>query len=491
MVFTYSLSGESPYAPYLINSYWLHKFDENHFLITVEHGSWVVLSKEEFRLLRTHRAEEDPNLFNLLEEKGIIFTEKNLDDVYRMYRLRFHSLFQGIGLHIIVPTLRCNLKCLYCQASSKPLSMEGYDMSRKTAKTIVDFIFQSPSSYLTIEFQGGEPLVNFPIIKFIIRYVKQKNKSNHSNDEGWWIGKKAINFQIVSNFTLMNNEILNFIMKNKIRLCASLDGPKKLHDKNRPWFNGSSYEKVVYWINHIRNKEKYNFFTSALPTITRHSLPYAKEIVDEYLRLGFTHMRMRPLNTTGIAIKSWKNIGYTPEEFNAFWKDYIEYVISLNKKGVKIFDEDSGFMLRRIVTLKPSLYTCLGAPCGGCLLQTAYNQWGDIYTCDEARSYEVFKLGNVKENNYEEIFTSKNALNFIGLTSSVSLACNSCFLHPFCSPCLVNSYGSQGNLIPKIPIDFNCKIRRFQIETIFKKLIFSEEDKKIFLEWLRPKTFKT
>lgn len=464
-------------VPHVINNYWTHKFDENHVLITTEVGSWIVLNKEEFDLFRTDNLTEDLNLFSTLEDKGIVVTERNFERIAQMYRERFHHLFNGISLHIVVPTLRCNQKCIYCQANSKPIKAKGFDMDRKTAKSVVDFIFQSPSKSLTIEFQGGEPLVNFPIIQYIVEYAKEKNKSK-SCEEGEWRGKKNINFRLVSNFTLMDDDILDYLIENHVVLNTSLDGPKKLHNKNRP-YTGSSYDKVVHWIDEIKRRD-YGLI-SAMPTVSKFSLSYSKEIVDEYLKRGFNFCWMRPLNVAGAAAKTWKNIGYPPEQFVDFWKKYIEYVFRINKK-VKFVDQTSVNFLKRIVTLKPPLNACLGAPCGACTIQTAYNQWGDIYTCDESRSCELFNLGNVKGNSYKKIFTSNHALNFIGLTSAVASFCDSCEWHPYCSTCLVSTFGNQNNLVPK-PNDFLCKIRGQQTEFLFRKLIFSD-DKKILLSWL-------
>jgi len=480
MVLSYFVNEGFTEIPHVINKYLTHKFDDDHLLITTEHGAWVVLNKQEYDLLRADRITQDLNLFTTLEEKGVVLTEKNQDRIVQMHKERFHHLFNGINLHIITPTLRCNQSCVYCQPDSVPLSKKGFDMDRDTAKAVVDFIFLSPSKSFTIEFQGGEPLANFPIVEYIVEYSKKKNESSICED-GWWKGKKNVSFRLVSNFTLLDEDKLNFMTENSVELDTSLDGPKKVHDRNRPFTNGSSYKKVVYWIKEIKDRQ-YKFFSGALPTVTKYSLAYAKEIVDEYLKHGFSSCWMRPLGIGGRAIKNWGRIGYSPEEFFDFWKNYLEYVLKLNRKGIDFSDKTCVDMLRRIVTLKPPFNSCLGSPCGACSIQAAYNQWGDVYTCDEARDNEIFKLGNAKEN-YKKVFTSNPALNFIGLSSMTSSFCDACEWHPYCSPCLVSSYGSQGNLIPKVPNDFLCKIRNSQTEFIFRKLIFSE-DRQVLFKWV-------
>jgi len=486
MVFSYFVNEETTNVPHIVNKFSASKLDSKHVLVTTEHGAWVVLNNNEYSLLKEDKLAEDLNLFTTLEDKGVIATDKNVERIAQMYRDRFYYLFNGISLQIVVPTLRCNQKCIYCHANSMPAKAKGYDMDRKTAKAVVDFMFQTPSEFFTIEFQGGEPLLNFDIVRYIIEYAKQKNHSEKSDANGFYAGRKNITFTIVTNFTAMDYEKLEFLMENNIRLSTSLDGPKRLHNKNRPFSGGSSYRFVTQWIDIIKNEFEYPLFVNALPTITKHSLPYAKEIVDEYVKWGFKHMTMRPLNIAGMAANAWQTVGYSAGEFLQFWRKYIDYVMEINKKRWLV-DDQTVFMLRRILTLKPPLNACLGAPCGACIIQTAYNQWGDIYTCDEARACELFKLGNVKKNTYKEVFTSKEALNFIGLTSMVSSACDNCVWHPFCSPCLVSSYGSQKNVIPKLPSDMLCNIRKGQLEYIFKKLLGKQQD--TLFEWCAKSTF--
>jgi len=485
MAFSYLVNECTTNVPHIINKFSTKKLDNKHILITTEHGAWVVLDNKEYKLLEEGKLSEDLNLFTALEDKGIIVTDKNSEKIVQMYRDRFHYLFNGITLHIVVPTLRCNQKCIYCHASSVPATAKGYDMDKKTAKATVDFIFQTPSPFLTIEFQGGEPLLNFGIVKYIIEYAKKRNGSESSDINGWYAGRKNIDFTVATNFTAMDEKKLEFLMENNIRLSTSLDGPRKLHDKNRPFSGGSSYKLVTKWIRIIKQDYEYPLFNSALPTITHYSLPYAKQIVDEYAKWGFTHVRMRPLNIAGVAANAWKTVGYTAEEFAEFWKRYLDYVLKMNKKKWFV-DDDTVFILRRILTLKPPLNACLGAPCGACTIQAAYNQWGDVYTCDEARSCELFKLGSVKRDDYKKVFTSNEALNFVGLTSMVSSACDNCVWHPFCSPCLVSSYGSQKNVIPKLPSDFLCNLRKIQIGHVFKKLLGKQD---ILFRWCAKSSF--
>src|SRR4030042_593298 len=228
---------------YAINKYGHFKFDNDKNLVTTDHGAWCLLTDDELGLLMKLKVHEDPNLFHILKDKGIIITEENFDRVAGMYRKRFHFLFKSPTLHIIVPTFSCNQKCVYCHSSPMNLNETFKFIGEETAKAIVDFIFQASSRVLVIEFQGGEPLLNFDTIKFIVDYAKKKGIEK----------RKDIRFSLVTNLTLMTEEKLNFLKMNRIMgISTSLDGPKDLHDTNRKFIDGSgTYDDVVYWIKRI------------------------------------------------------------------------------------------------------------------------------------------------------------------------------------------------------------------------------------------------
>jgi len=159
---------------YVLNKYRTKKIRKK-YLITTDHGSWVCLDEKDYCLLRLNSIEKSKELFNLLEENGVILTEENKDKIVSYFKEKNKFLFQGTSLHIIIPTLRCDMKCIYCHASSKSINAKDYDMKKEIAKKTVDFIFQSTSDKITIEFQGGEPLLRFDLVKCIIEYSKKLN----------------------------------------------------------------------------------------------------------------------------------------------------------------------------------------------------------------------------------------------------------------------------------------------------------------------------
>ncbi|MBC8500782.1 MAG: His-Xaa-Ser system radical SAM maturase HxsB [Nanoarchaeota archaeon] len=461
---------------YVINFYHTKKFDNDHILITVDHGSWIVLNKEEFDLLRFNRLNESPYLKSILEEKGIILTQKSKNFILTATKNKYHHTWRGTTLHILVPTLRCNQKCIYCHAKSKNPSSKKYDMTKETARKVVDFIFQSPSQVITIEYQGGESFLNFEIVKYIQQYALEVNKKRNKN----------IRFVIVTNFTSMTKEKKRYIIDNNIDICTSVDGPKELHNYNRPMYGGgNSYDKVVEVIEEFQKEGK---GMGALPTITKKSLEYPEEIVDEYILRGFNSIMSRNLSHMGSAKELWDKLGYTAEEYIDFFKKQIDYIIKINKKGVKFMDVKSRFILQRILSIEPRIFTCFGSPCGAIFGQIAYDQDGNIFTCDEARSDEKFIMGNVHTHTYKDLIKNSGS-KIVDHTSCLSLNCDNCVWHPYCGTCMVWAHGSQGNAVSKLAMDYECKIRSAQTEYLFKKLIFDKEARKILMNWAFPKKY--
>ncbi|MDO8756782.1 MAG: radical SAM protein, partial [Elusimicrobiota bacterium] len=180
--------------------------------------------------------------------------------------------WKGPNVHTVVVTLRCNFKCVYCHASVVGAEQTDKDMTVETAKSVVDLIFESPSPTLMIEFQGGEPLLNWPVVKFIVHYAKEKNRHH----------KRALHFGLISNFSLLDDEKIDFLIANGVSFCTSLDGPKDLHDKNRVYLGGNSHASVLAGLRKVVDKKAAGSKTdtpNAICTVTRHSLGRAPEIV--------------------------------------------------------------------------------------------------------------------------------------------------------------------------------------------------------------------
>jgi len=444
------------------------------YLVVSMLGGWCILDEKEFYQFHSHRVRENSPLHRKLLLTGMLLTESNQESFVNSYRNLNMNLFTGPYLHIAVVTERCNLRCKYCQTKKAKPS----DMSMEVASRVLEFLVASKSPWPILEIQGGEPLLNWKVIEFLIKNVPRDNTVS-----------KDIELTIVTNLLLLDDKKLNFLIDNRVRICSSLDGPSFIHDKNRIFSGGNgTYDEVIKKINRVKKeyrKRGLQTTVGLLPTITRHSLLYHKEIVDEYLRLGQGSIAIRYANKLGKATGCWSKLGITAEEFCDFWSKAVDYIIELNKKGKKIFERTLYVMLCKILNRVDPRYVDIMNPCGAGRSVLTYAPSGDIYTCDEARMLDddLFKLGNILKDSYEEVMDSPVLLD----TCKASLL----ELWDYSSPykvwggtCPVLNYAQQ-----KTPIVRSCnsetyKIQKFQFRYLFKKII---EDKKcltLFKGWV-------
>lgn len=229
------------------------------------------------------------------------------------------------GLHIFVTTLRCDHTCQYCQVSRRNTGEGSYDMSKEHAEKALSWVFQSPRKAVKIEFQGGESMLNFELIKWVVIRAEELNK----------VHAKDLAFVIATNLTPLDEDILAFAEKHDVHFSTSLDGPEALHNANRPRPGKNSYQKAKEGILRIQERlgrER----VSALMTTTQKSLSMPKEIVDEYLSLGLGGIFLRPLSPYGFAIKTKSFKKYDSSEWLKFYQEGLDYIIELNRKGIPL-----------------------------------------------------------------------------------------------------------------------------------------------------------
>ncbi len=243
-----------------------------------------------------------------------------LSDVYAM-RLREKKRFLDAftALHIFVLTLRCNQNCVYCQASSCNEDCSTVTMSKHTMKKSVELMFRSPSPYLTMEFQGGEPSLEPDLLRYGIELAEEINI----------IEQRNINYVLCTNCVDLTDEVLEICKQYKVQISSSLDGPAFLHNTNRG--KKDSYEKVVAGFQKARAVLGHDQ-VSALMTTSEMALNYPCEIVDEYDKLGFRSIFLRALNPYGLATSN-PDWGVYTDRFIEFYKKALEHIIDLNKKG--------------------------------------------------------------------------------------------------------------------------------------------------------------
>jgi len=454
----------------------------NDYLLTNDLGKYTFINKKDFISLVHNEKVSKKAMLELECNQFVYENEKEtfIDYTSQMLKKYKSYLDTSTVLHIFVVSKTCNYNCIYCQAGNLNYKDE-YFMTEETAKKAVDIAFESPSKILNFEFQGGEPLTNFKIIKYIVEYSKEKNNLVHANE------KKEIIYNIVSNLSLLNDEIIDFIKANDIYVCTSIDGDKELQNKNRPFKNGDSYDATI---NSLKRLQENKINASALVTTTKYSLNKSKEIVDEYVKLGIDRICIRPLTNLGKAYQNWKDISYTAEEFVEFYKQTLKYIIELNKKGIYLQEGMASIFLSKILNNDDVNYMELRSPCGAAIGQMAYYYDGNIYTCDEARMLaemgdNKFLLGNVHSNKYKDLI--KNSCTEEVCKASClecSAICHSCVYMPYCGTCPILNYAQTGNINLQSKNDFKCKINKGILDTLFSYIKNDRKALKIFYSWI-------
>lgn len=456
---------------------YFEKINDDTYFISNDTANYLILNKKEFNEILNNKIESSLKK-KLMENFFIVNSKSRLLKSYINYT---SPLFSSPSLHIIVATLQCNHFCLYCRATNSEYKKTNINF--KKMKKIIDFIFNTPNKNITIEFQGGEPLINWDVIRKSIEYSLDKNKYYN----------KDLIITIVTNLSLMDDDKLKFLIKNNISICTSLDGPSRIHNTNRLYFKSSSYDKVIYWLKKINilirkiNSHQKDSLPSALMTTTKYSLKYPVEIIDEYRKLKMGGIFIRPLSPIGYAKNRWDEIGYTADDFLDFYKKSIDYIISINKKGERFIERNAAIKLKKILLKEDINFLDLRSPCGAVIGQIAYNYDGDIYSCDEGRMVGAtgdykFRIGRVSINTYNEVLNSKNTTRTI-LSSilDAQIDCSRCAFKPYCGICPVFNYETTKKLYLSTG-SYWCKIEK----GIFKILIERLKDKKtkeIFMRW--------
>lgn len=467
--------------------YQLFPFEFKRFsgevLLTSECGDFAFLGEKEFDALRHGNA----NLLSTatkheLESKNFIATPENVPLAIELSALRYRNrkefLRNFTSLHMLVVTLCCNHKCTYCQVSSADEDAKKYDMPEDVARKATDVIFQSPSKAITIEFQGGDASLNLRAIKACVERAEELNSGDHKN----------ISFVACTNLYAVSDGFLEYAKQHKISISTSLDGPKDLHDANRPTRSGaSSYDKFVSQLEKARAVLGFDQ-VAALMTASRASLPRITEIIDEYVKLGFPGIFFRSLNPYGEAYLS--NLFYTPELFLTMFVSGLEYIIALNKKGIKFREFYTALLIRRILSSFPTGFVDLQSPSGAGINGAIYDYDGNVYPADEARMLarmgdRKFCMGNVFANTYEEIFNGK-VLRSITKESCIETVpcCSPCAYRVYCGVDVFRNYQETGKISGVSRQSFFCRKQMGIFDYLFHKIRTDREFLGIVAQWI-------
>jgi uncharacterized protein len=459
------------------------RFDAARTLLVNETGELQFLTNDEFTRFVHHTLPSASDPYFDLKAKHFLFDSDSLapfELLATKYRTKKAFLQGFTALHIFVVSLRCEHACHYCQVSRVSADRLRYDMSQETARRALDLAFRSPAPQLKIELQGGEPLLNFERVRQI---VVEGRRSAADED-------RKVEFVVTTNLALLEDEMLAFFREHGVFISTSLDGPEALHNTNRPRPGNDSHARTV--ANIVRAREALGFDRiAALMTTTRLPLQSPREIVDEYVRLGFTSIFLRPLSPYGFALRSERTTGYAMREFLDFYVRALNYILELNSNGTFLVETYAQLLLTRMLTPFATGYVDLQSPAGAGIGVAVYNYDGDVYASDESRMLAEmgdtrFRLGNVHHDSYKAIFGGETLRTIVAASVAESIpGCADCAFLPWCGADPVHHYATTGDLVPHIPAsDFHEK-NFFIIKHL---LALYERDpiaRRVFWSWIR------
>jgi His-Xaa-Ser system radical SAM maturase HxsB len=390
------------------------------------------------------------------------------------------TIHEGPALHIIVPTLQCAHSCKYCQVS-RSLQDDGHTMSIPHLDAACDSIFESPAQTLTIEFQGGDPLLRFDLVQHAIERIVKRNQ----------IERRSIRFVVASTLHQLNIEMCRFLKLHGVFLSTSIDGPSFLHNKNRPTPCRDAYERTVTGIELARSYIGREY-VSALMTTTRESLAFPEEIVDEYVKLGLADIFLRPLSSYGFAKRNQLRMAYSLSEFCGFYLRALERIFYWNQQGVSLREVYTSIILNKMLSTFDGGYVDLQSPTGAGTSVLVYNYDGYVYPSDEARMLAEtgdvsLRLGAIGEAlaNFSQS-PLQQQLTGASLVQETE-GCKRCTYNQFCSPNPVDALAQHGTLFAPVLSTEHCQRHMWLFDTMFIKLKNADAEKlELFYRWAQP-----
>ena len=374
-----------------------------------------------------------------LTREGRLFTRDVFEPMIDQVKQR-KTVVKALCLHIAHD---CNLACKYCFAEEGEYHGRRALMSYEVGKKALDFLIASSGNRrnLEVDFFGGEPLMNWQVVKDLVAYGREQEK----------IHNKHFRFTVTTNGVLLNDEIQDFINKEMDNVVLSLDGRKEINDNMRPFRNGKgSYDLIVPKFQKLadsRNQERYY----VRGTFTRNNLDFSNDVL-HFADLGFKQMSIEPVvgdESDPYAIRE-EDIPKICEEYDRLAKIMIER--EKEGKGFNFFH----FM----IDLEGG--PCVSKRLSGCGSGTEYlavTPWGDLYPCHQFVGEEKFLMGNVDEG----ITRPEIADEFRGCSVYSKDKCRDCFAKFYCSGgCMANAYNFHGTIHEAY--DIGCEMQRKRVE---------------------------
>ncbi|MDR3154909.1 MAG: His-Xaa-Ser system radical SAM maturase HxsB [Deltaproteobacteria bacterium] len=461
------------------------RFPGGRRLLVNECGDHHFVAEAVFELMLAGALSEDHPEFPDLQSR--LFVSAELNDGFGVrkaaakYRSRKAYLRDFTSLHMMVVTVRCNQRCEYCQVSCAEQDAYRYDMPVSTAMKIVDLILEAPSDSVKIEFQGGEPTLNWEAVAAAVRYAEERREK---------AGKKTVDFVLCTNLTAIREDQLRFCRDHGISVSTSLDGPKDLHDRYRVLRSkGSAYDLFrgnLALAREIVGEDR----VDALMTATAASLNAFPEIIDEYEELGFGGVFIRSLNPYGFAAEKAAELGYGMASFVAAYAEAFRHVMKVNRR--RFFPElFATILLSRILTPFSTGFVDLQSPAGTGISGAIYDYDGSVYPSDEARMLARmgdahFRLGNVHVDSYREIFGGARLKDLIrGACVETTPGCAYCAYQAYCGTDPVRNYLESGGEVRNMAGTPFCVKHKGIFDFLFSFLDgMTEEEEDVVWSWI-------
>lgn len=389
-----------------------------------------------------------------LKEDGALFTE----DIYENYIIDFkkrQTVVKALCLHIAHD---CNLGCKYCFAEEGEYHGRRALMSFEVGKKALDFLVANSGSRVNLEvdFFGGEPTLNFDVVKQLVEYGRSLEEPNN----------KKFRFTLTTNGLLLNDDILEFANKEMANVVLSIDGRKEVNDRMRPVRGGKgvgSYDIIVPKFQKVaQSRNQMNYYVRG--TFTHHNIDFSED-VKHLADLGFEQISVEP-----VVAAPTDDYALTDEDIPTLLNQYDE----LAKELLKRHREGKPFnFFHFMIDLEGG--PCVAKRLSGCGSGTEYlavTPWGDLYPCHQFVGNEDFLMGNVDEG-----ITRTDIQNeFKCVNVYAKPKCRECFAKFYCSGgCAANAYNFDNSITGTY--EAGCELQKKRIEcAIMIKAALAEEE---------------
>ena len=374
-----------------------------------------------------------------LKDAKMLFTE----DIYRNAIEHFkerETVVKALCLHIAHD---CNLACRYCFAEEGEYHGRRALMSYEVGKQALDFLIANSGNRknLEVDFFGGEPLMNWQVVKDLVAYGREQEKIHNKN----------FRFTLTTNGVLLDDEIMEFANKEMANVVLSIDGRKEVHDFMRPFRKGAgSYDLVVpKFQKFAKSRGEKSYY--ARGTFTRHNLDFSEDVL-HLADLGFDQISVEPVvadEKEEYALK-WEDVPKICEEYDKLAKEMIKR--KKEGKGFNFFH----FMID--LTGGPCVYKRLSG-CGSGTEYLAVTPWGDLYPCHQFVGEEKYLMGNV----WDGVKRTDLCDEFKNCNVYAKEKCQNCFAKFYCSGgCAANSYNFHGSI--NDVYELGCELQRKRVE---------------------------